>query len=141
MFCSNKDKIPTSLKSNCIYEFNCPGCSAKYIGKTDRNFETRITEHGTHRNNQDTNVYKHLTCCASFREIIQLLNLPTDNNLRIPKIILEPYILNAAFNNTEVLCTNNNWVQLCFLEALYIKQRKPILNMGIRATKDLVLFK
>ena len=35
-FCSNKDKTQDSLCSNIIYEFSCPGCSAKYVGKTER---------------------------------------------------------------------------------------------------------
>lgn len=141
MFCSNKDKIPTGLKSNCIYQFECPGCSERYIGKTDRNFDTRVSEHGTHRKDQNTVVYKHLSDCPDFHEIIQLLNLPTGDNILSPKPSLQPYILNAAFGNIKLLCMNSNWVQLCFLEALYIKRTNPSLNTGIRASKDLVLFK
>jgi len=142
MFCSNKDKIPVGLKSNCIYQFKCPGCSESYIGKTDRNFDTRVAEHGSHRKDQDTIVYKHLSNCTSFHEIIQMLNLPMTNNSSFaPKAVIQPYILNAAIKNIECLSTNNNWTQLCFLEALYIKIRKPSLNTGLRATKDLVLFK
>ena len=35
MLCSNKDKIPKGFQSNCVYEFNCPDCSVRYIGKTE----------------------------------------------------------------------------------------------------------
>ena len=43
-FCSNKDKTPDSSRSNIINEFSCPGCSAKYVGKTERCFYTRNVE-------------------------------------------------------------------------------------------------
>ena len=49
MFCSNKDKTPDDLKSHCVYKFQCP----------DRNFLTRVEEHGTHSKDQDTVVYKN----------------------------------------------------------------------------------
>jgi hypothetical protein len=43
-FLSNKDKILNLSKSN-VYEVTCPGCSATYIGKTERRLQTRLTEH------------------------------------------------------------------------------------------------
>ena len=70
MFCSNTDNIPIGLQLNCVYEFNCPGCSARYIGKTDRNLDCRaIIEHGTHHQCQDTIVYKNLTNCSSYLDM------------------------------------------------------------------------
>ena len=60
MFVSTKDKTPDNLKSHCIYEFRCPACSKCYIGKTDRNFESRLVEHGTPRKGQNTAMYSHL---------------------------------------------------------------------------------
>ena len=35
-FCLNMDKTPDGLRSNIINGFSCPGCSAKYVGKTER---------------------------------------------------------------------------------------------------------
>ena len=35
-FLSNKDKILNLSKSNEVYEMKCPGCSATYIGKTEK---------------------------------------------------------------------------------------------------------
>ena len=32
-FCSNKDPVPVNLQSHVIYQFECPGCKAKYIGE------------------------------------------------------------------------------------------------------------
>ena len=44
--------------------------------------------------------------------------------------------------NTQTLHTlkHTNSNLLLFLEALYIKYRKPVLNNGLRASKELVVF-
>ena len=41
-FCNTKDSISAEQKSNVIYRITCPGCFQKYVGKTDRNFTTRL---------------------------------------------------------------------------------------------------
>ena len=48
-FCSNKDPVPVNLQSHVIYQFDCPGCKAKYIGKTDRCLKFRLNEHSDFR--------------------------------------------------------------------------------------------
>ena len=49
---------------------------------------------------------------------------------------------NLIMANTQTLHTlkhtNSNF--LLFLEALYIKYRNPVLNNGLRASKELVVF-
>ena len=140
IFCSNKDKLPLSLKANCIYEFTCPCCSASYIGKTDRNFDTRVNEHGTHSKGQDTVVYQHLQECTEFRYYVTLLNMPALNDRSKIKPI-DAYIYHTVRNNTTLIQCNDNWLQLCFLEAYFIKLKKPLLNTGLKASRDLVLFK
>ena len=42
-----KDPIPAGLRLRVIYKFLCAGCSACYIGETNRHFAiaTRIREH------------------------------------------------------------------------------------------------
>ena len=47
LFCNTKDSISAEQKSNVLYRITCPGCFQKYVGKTDRNFTTRLDEHGT----------------------------------------------------------------------------------------------
>ena len=115
MFFSNKDKILIGLKSNCVYEFNYPGCPASYIGKTDTNLDCHDMENGTHREDQATIVYKHLTNCSSFLGIVNMLNTPVNNESQMSKIILASYILNAAINNINLLTTNSSLVQLGFI--------------------------
>ena len=41
----------------------------------------------------------------------------------------------------DLVDKNSNWTQLCFLESLYIKRLNPALNAGIKATKELNLFR
>ena len=45
IFCSAKDKTPTLNQSFVVYEFVCPGCSANYIGKTERTLFKRNLDH------------------------------------------------------------------------------------------------
>ena len=35
-FLLNKDKTSMKYQSSIVYEFTCPGCNSRYIGKTDR---------------------------------------------------------------------------------------------------------
>ena len=44
-FLPKKDKIPNASRSNIVYEFTCPGCNSSYVGKTERNLATRLSEH------------------------------------------------------------------------------------------------
>ena len=81
MFCSNKDKIPTHLKSNVVYKFDCPGCRKSYVGKTDRNFLTRLNEHGT-KQDQNSAILSHLLECDHFHFIFNLLNIEKNDELQ-----------------------------------------------------------
>ena len=135
MFCSNKDKIATHLKSNVIYKFDCPGCRKSYVGKTDRNFITRVNEHGT-KHDQNSAIYSHLLDCDHFHFIYNLLNI--ENNDKSPST--SPYILETVKDNTIIVAENHDWSQLCFLEALLIKKYAPDLNDGLKSSKSLKLF-
>ena len=44
-------------------------------------------------------------------------------------------------NNIVIVDTNHNWSHLEFLEAYYIKTREPAINVGLKASKELQLFK
>ena len=43
-------------------------------------------------------------------------------------------------NNTTVIDSSDNWSTLLIKEALYIKRDKPLLNNGLKASRDLYLF-
>eukprot|EP00111_Clytia_hemisphaerica_P010026 TCONS_00029317-protein len=59
-FTNNKDKTPGDYKANVVYRFCCPGCSAAYIGKTERNLQERCVEHATRK---DSAIFDHLREC------------------------------------------------------------------------------
>ena len=42
---SVKESVPKYLKSFVVYQFDCAGCNACYIGETTRHLTTRIQEH------------------------------------------------------------------------------------------------
>ena len=59
------------------------------------------------------------------------------------EISFDNHKLNAVLQNYTILDFNTHnfkWDQLSFLEAYYIKKRKPKLNHGIKASKEFTLF-
>ena len=132
MFCPSKDKILALQKSNVIYRLKCPGCQQTYIGKTERCLKTRLTEHGSQSNQP---MYQHLARCTLFHETVDQLRL-FDNDVNE-----ELHIFNAVYNNFEIVASNNYWSQLEFLEAFFIKNERPGINDGLKASRELQLFR
>ena len=137
-FCSNKDPVPENLCAHVIYEFQCPGCKAKYIGKTDRCLGLRPDEHS---HAETPAIGKHLNECEHFHFIVNLYNVSIFSGLDQAVIQRYYHIHAAVLQNTRIIDTNNNWSQLCFLESLYFNGRNPTLNVDIEATKELILFR
>ena len=137
-FCSNKDPIPTTQKSNIIYEIKCPGCGQVYIGKSDRCFLTRLHEHGQR---DDQPMHRHFSNCSAFHEFNSFNHLPDINQTAQSEINHSEIIHNTVLQNSKIIAINHNFSQLCFLEAYFIKQNKPAINDGLKASKELVLFK
>ena len=44
----------------------------------------------------------------------------------------------AVYDNTKIIDNSQHWLELCFLKSLYIKWKRPKLDCGIKATKELV---
>ena len=76
-----------------------------------------------------------------FHFIVNLYNISVFSDLDQAVIQHYYHIHAAVLQNTHIIDKNNNWSQLCCLESLYIKRRNPMLNVGIKATKELVLFR
>ena len=138
MLCNTKDVIPTSQKSNIIYKIECPGCHQTYVGKTDRNYITRIKEHGS---KEKQPMYEHLHNCHKFKNYVQMFALPNLFLENEQEINFKKHVYNAAISNATILDKNLNWSQLCFLEAYYIKLLSPVINHGLKASKELQLFR
>ena len=132
MFCSNKDKLKFEQKSNSIYEFTCPGCQKKCIC-----LSIRLNEHAKR---DDQPIRQHLTSCVDFNYIVQLFKMPEiDDNCNV--VDQNQHLADAVMNNVTIADTNHNWSQLEFLEAYYVKTRDPAINVGLKASKELQLFK
>ena len=116
-----------------MYEFTCPGCNATYIGKTDRNLLTRVTEHSKHNSNSE--VFNHIDSCTQFKHIHDILCLPDllDNGSPIP-------LQEVIMSNTNIIDSHKHWAVLLFKEALAIRRNSPLLNHGLKASKELILF-
>ena len=59
--------MPENLRAHVIYEFQCPGCKAKYTGKTDRYSGLRLDQHSHAKTSA---IGKHLTECKHFHFIV-----------------------------------------------------------------------
>ena len=131
-FLSCKDKIPDEYKSSVAYKFSCPGCRSSYIGKTDRCLYTRIKEHSTRENSE---TYAHVNSCEYFQHFKSLLELSPD--------LFNPICTNITqliFNNCKIIDKSDHWPLLLFKESLAIRRRKPVLNHGTKASKELIIF-
>ena len=135
MFCSAKDSIPIHQKANVIYKITCPGFNEYYIGKTDRNLVWRLNEHAS-REGQP--IYQHLSKCEHCTYWFHRL---PDIDASTAEINNKQHFVNAVNSNFCVLGTCCNWSQLLFLEALYIKNLAPKINGGLKATRELLLFR
>ena len=88
----------------------------------------------------DTNfllyILPYIRACMRVRVHSCMVKMFVNDDSPTSKIILAPYILDAATNNIKLLTL----IVIGFLEALYIKRRMPSLNMGINPTKECLLF-
>ena len=98
---SLKPAVEKIMKSGVVYNITCPGCSACYVGQTDRHLMTRL--------------YEHIHKAGPMKTHIE-----TKCNTTITEDDVE--ILHTTSRGENYLLT---------LEALYIRERKPVLN-----TKD-----
>ena len=95
---SLKPSVEKLMKSGVVYNITCPGCSACYVGQTDRHLTTRLYEHVHRAGPMKTHIS---TVCKT--------TLTGDN----------VDILHTTARGENYLLT---------LEALYIRERRPTLN-------------
>ena len=132
-YCNNKDPTPMMNQSFVVYKFNCPGCGHSYVGKTERSLFIRCKERATTK----TAINKHLRQCGQLTDYLNLMTM----GLSLSRNEVQSNYLNAVVNNTRVIDRCDNWSVLLFKEALHIKDKNPILNHGLKASKDLIVFR
>ena len=134
VFASCKDKTPKTYQSCVVYEFTCPGCNSRYIGKTDRCLYTRTKEHSYHTVSV---IHQHLSTCEQFQHIKALLELYPDDDAKSDQTSI---MAEHVFHNTKVIDKSNHWSLLLYQESLAIQRYKPELNRGLKASKELIIF-
>ena len=97
-----------------------------------RSLITRVKEHVK----GNSEIFSHINSCTSFQHIVDLLNLP---DALFDKKPIELY--ESVLANTHVLDSSNHWSVLLFKEALAIRRCKPLLNHGLKASKEFILFR
>ena len=108
-----------------MHEFVCPGCSANYVGKIERTLFERNVEHAW--NDKDSVVNIHLNECNGVQHMFNVAKLT-------------PSRINLVQMNTKIIDRHKNWNILLFKGAIQIKEKKSILNTGLKASKELQLF-
>ena len=48
--------------------------------------------------------------------------------------------LNLVLHNSRIIDQSNNWNVLLFKEAYHIKEKCPILNKGVKGTREMQVF-
>ena len=110
-----KDKIPNCMKSAIIYKFTCSDCNATYIGKTNRHFQVRYSEHlGISKlTNKDLKYNKQST--TAVRDHLR------DCNHK------------ASSENFKIISNDNNKINLLIKESLNIYLEDPVLNKTLKS--------
>ena len=137
-FCNNKDKTPFFNNSYKVYHFNCPRCCASYVGKTQWTLHERCIEHAW--SDKDSAVRAHINKCDGIEHIKNLMfqNTLVDGDITTPD---HRHInINIVKNNVWIIDSHSNWKVLLYKEAIKIKKLKPLLNIGLKASKELNLF-
>ncbi len=124
MLTNAKDKVPKQNKSNVVYKFTCPKCNINYIGKTDRRLLERVKEQAY--KDKESAVNKHLNSCYH----TTYLDAKSNKEL-IEFVLTNTKIIDVLFKKLEFTTLQ---------EALHIKRRKPMLNNGLKASRELQLF-
>ena len=115
-------RTPIINQSFVVYEFTCLGCGANY---------------------QNSTVKNHLDHCVEGQYLLNTTGLgaalfSNDNN--IGSADNRNSHINLVTDNTNIIDRYKNFNILLFKEALKINERKPTLNTGLKASKELQLF-
>ena len=100
-FFNIKDKIKKEHEHNLVYETKCPDCDVNYVGEAGRRLIMRVNDHGG--KDKQSHVLKH--------------SLETGHR-------------RVTLDETKILNKNfRNYYKRKISEALFIKQKNPVLNI------------
>ena len=96
-------------------------------------FVTRTEKHAC--SDEESYIYDHIKNCSYYSYIENLFRF---NNYSFDKAL---FSINSARSDTKIIDSALDWNILLIKEALLIKQKMPKLNNGLKASKELKLFK
>ena len=140
-FCNTKDRTLIINQSFVVYEFMCPGCGANYVGETERKLYERCVEHAW--SDQNSVVKNHLDQCVEVQYLLNIIRLSLalfSNDSNVGNADNGNSCISLVIDNTNIIDRYKNFNILLFKEALKINERKPTLNTGLKASKELQLF-
>ena len=114
---------------------------ANYVGKTERTLFKRSVEHPCSDKESVVNI--HLNEYNGVQYMFNIAKLiPSLFTDSIVDDVQDPrtFRINLAQMNTRIIDGHKNWHILLFKETIKIKEKKPILNTGLKASKELQLF-
>ena len=85
------------------------------------------------KSNEQSAIYEHLSTCPHYIHIVDLFNVNNHD------VNCNRFDINQI-RSKIVLDKAGNWNELQFKEVLLIKSHKPLLNTGLKASKELQLF-
>ena len=85
-------------------------------------------------------VRAHINECDGIKHIknLMFLNTSVDGDVTTPDH--RDININIVKNNVRIIDSHSNWIVLLYKEAIKIKELKPLLNIGLKASKELNLF-
>jgi hypothetical protein len=102
-----KDRIPSLVRSDVVYWYQCGQCNATYCGETTRHLHTRISEH------RGISARTNRTVAS-----------PPNSNIRDHSLLLDHPI---HVENFKIIASSNRF-DLRTLESIAIHKLKPSLN-------------
>ena len=108
-FFKYKDSLPKLMTSSVVYSFKCSNCSFEYIGSSIKNLSIRIDEH-----------------LGISPRTGRALARPLQSSVRNHRDTCDCIVTK---NNFDILCKSNSEQELRITESIYIKLRKPVLNI------------
>ena len=137
-FCNNKDETPFFNNVYVVYHVNCPRCCPSYARKTQQTLHKRCIEHAW--SVKDSAVRAHINECDGTKHIKNLMFLNTSLDGGITTSSHCHMNVNIVRNNIRIINSHRNLNVLLYKEAVKFKELKPLLNIGLKASKGLDLF-
>ena len=106
------------------------------VGKTKRTLHERCVEHAW--DDKDSVLFNHLNENIGVQHMFETGKLTPSlltNNIIDDEFDLISSSVNLFQMNTRIIDRHKNWNVLLFKEAMKIKEIKPILNTGLKASK------